>query len=76
MASALDQFSIIIFFVEKKHKLKTWNFAHSFLYVNICNSRRSKSSRLHSGINNVILDSLEDAKETQEEGPLPGHLDS
>ena len=45
--------------------LKTWNFEQSFLNIYICHSWRPKSSRHHSGIKNVLQDSLEDALETQ-----------
>ena len=45
--------------------LEPWNFAQSFLEVYTCHSWCPKSSRLHSGINNVLQDSFEDALETQ-----------
>ena len=56
--------------------LDTCYFAHSFINVEIYPSLRSKSSRLHSGIKNVIQDSLEDTLQTQEESPLPVHIET
>ena len=45
--------------------LEAWNLVQTFLKVYTYHSWRSKSSRLHSGIKNVLQDSLEDALETQ-----------
>ena len=55
---------------------ETWNFVHSLFNVDVCHSWHSKSSRLHSIIKNVLQDSLVDALESQNEGPLPKHLDT
>ena len=38
---------------------ETWNFTYSFHNVDICHSWCSKSSRLYSGIKNVLKNSLE-----------------
>ena len=56
--------------------LDTWYFVHSFLNVEMCHAWRSKSSRPYSGIKNVIQDSLEDTLQTQEESPLPVHIET
>ena len=76
-----------VFMSEGVHFLKWWKaplpvhletkiFVHSFIYVEICHSWRSKSSRLHSGIKNVLQDSLEDTLETQKESLLPVHIET
>ena len=49
--------------------LEIWNFAHSFLNVYTYHYWHSKSSKLQSGIKNIIQDSLEDALETQRRMP-------
>ena len=46
-------------------QLEAWNFAQTFLKVYTYHSWHQKSSRLHSGIKNVLQDSLEDVLETR-----------
>ena len=41
--------------------LEVWNFEQSFLNIYICYSGHPKSSTLHSGIKNVLQDSLKEA---------------
>ena len=41
--------------------LEVWNFEQSFFNIYICHSGHPKSSTLHSGIKNVLQDSLKEA---------------
>ena len=47
--------------VHLKSGLCSWNLENSFLNDNTCHSWRTNSSRLHSGIKNVLKDSLEES---------------
>ena len=49
---------------------EAWNFAHSFFNVYTCHLLIPKSSKLHTGIKNVLQASLEDVLETHRRMPL------